>query len=110
MGGQPGKPKPIGNPPIRYEPQRPPIEEPPKPIPPPPVERPPLPVAVLISMAWTARPIATPAADNSAIAPQIKAIRRAGKVRATSNRRSEAVSVRCAGSVYLMPCPPPPPP
>jgi hypothetical protein len=72
MGGQPGKPKPIGNPPIRYEPQRPPIEEPPKPIPPPPVERPPLPVAVLISMAWTARPIATPAADNSAIAPQIK--------------------------------------
>src|SRR5580700_2601052 len=28
MGGQPGKPKPIGNPPIRYEPQRPPIEEP----------------------------------------------------------------------------------
>ena len=33
MGGQPGKPKPIGNPPIRYEPQRPPIEEPPKPIP-----------------------------------------------------------------------------
>ena len=41
MGGQPGKPKPIGNPPIRYEPQRPPIEEPPKPIPPPPVERPP---------------------------------------------------------------------
>ena len=43
MGGQPGKPKPIGNPPIRYEPQRPPIEEPPKPIPPPPVERPPLP-------------------------------------------------------------------
>ena len=45
MGGQPGKPKPIGNPPIRYEPQRPPIEEPPKPIPPPPVERPPLPVA-----------------------------------------------------------------
>jgi hypothetical protein len=27
MGGQPGKPKPIGNPPIRYEPQRPPIEE-----------------------------------------------------------------------------------
>ena len=46
MGGQPGKPKPIGNPPIRYELQRPPIEEPPKPIPPPPVERPPLPVAV----------------------------------------------------------------
>jgi hypothetical protein len=46
MGGQPGKPKPIGNPPIRYEPQRPPIEESPKPIPPPPVERPPLPVAV----------------------------------------------------------------
>ena len=45
MGGQPGKPKPIGNPPIRYEPQRPPIEEPPKPIPPP-VERPPLPAAV----------------------------------------------------------------
>jgi hypothetical protein len=37
MGGQPGKPKPIGNPPIRYEPQRPPIEQPPKPIPPPPV-------------------------------------------------------------------------
>jgi hypothetical protein len=41
MGGQPGKPKPIGNPPIRYEPQRPPIEEPPKPILTPPVERPP---------------------------------------------------------------------
>ena len=48
MGGQPGKPKPIGNPPIRYEPQRPPIEEPPKPIPPPPVERPPLPAGVLV--------------------------------------------------------------
>jgi hypothetical protein len=48
MGGQPGKPKPIGNPPIRYEPQRrPPMEEPPRPIPPPPVERPPLPAAVL---------------------------------------------------------------
>ena len=47
MGGQPGKPKPIGNPPIRYEPQRrPPMEEPPRPIPPPPVERPPLPAAV----------------------------------------------------------------
>jgi hypothetical protein len=46
MGGQPGKPKPIGNPPIRYEPQRAPIEEPPKPIPPPSVERPPLPVGV----------------------------------------------------------------
>jgi len=47
MGGQPGKPKPIGNPPIRSEPQRPPIEEPPKPIPTPPVERPPLPAGVL---------------------------------------------------------------
>ena len=46
MGGQPGEPKPIGNPLIRYEPQRPPIEELPKPIPPPPVERPPLPAAV----------------------------------------------------------------
>ena len=32
MGGQPGKPKPLGNPPIRQEPQRPrPIEEPPRP-------------------------------------------------------------------------------
>jgi hypothetical protein len=47
MGGQPGKPKPIGNPPIRYEPpRRPPIEEPPRSIPPSPVERPPLPVGV----------------------------------------------------------------
>ena len=45
MGGQPGKPKPIGNPPIRREPQRPqPIEEPPRPLPVPPVERPPLPM------------------------------------------------------------------
>ena len=45
MGGQPGKPKPIGNPPIRQEPQRPqPIEEPPRPLPVPPVERPALPM------------------------------------------------------------------
>ena len=45
MGGQPGKPKPLGNPPIRQEPQRPqPIEEPPRPLPVPPVERPPLPI------------------------------------------------------------------
>jgi hypothetical protein len=45
MGGQPGKPKPLGNPPIRREPQRPrPIEEPPRPLPVPPVERPPLPM------------------------------------------------------------------
>ena len=45
MGGQPGKPKPLGNPPIRQEPQRPqPIEEPPRPLPVPPVERPPLPM------------------------------------------------------------------
>ena len=45
MGGQPGKPKPPGNPPIRQEPQRPqPIEEPPRPLPVPPVERPPLPM------------------------------------------------------------------
>jgi hypothetical protein len=43
MGGQPGKPKPLGNPP--QEPQRPqPIEEPPRPLPVPPVERPPLPM------------------------------------------------------------------
>ena len=42
MGGQPGKPKPPGNPPVRPEPQEPkPIQEPPKPIPVPPVERPP---------------------------------------------------------------------
>jgi hypothetical protein len=41
MGGQPGKPKPIGNPPIRQEPQRPqPIEEPPRPLPVPPVSAP----------------------------------------------------------------------
>ena len=34
MGGQPGKPKPPGNPPVRQEPQEPkPIEEPPTPIP-----------------------------------------------------------------------------
>ena len=34
MGGQPGKPKPPGNPPVRPEPQEPkPIEEPPTPIP-----------------------------------------------------------------------------
>jgi hypothetical protein len=45
MGGQPGKPKPLGNPPIRQEPQRPqPIEGPPRPLPVPPVERPPLPM------------------------------------------------------------------
>src|SRR6266404_5164917 len=45
MGGQPGKPKPLGNPPIRREPQRPqPIEEPPRPLPVPPSERPPLPM------------------------------------------------------------------
>src|SRR5947208_3584226 len=42
QGGQPGKPKPPGNPPVRQEPQRPqPIEEPPRPLPVPPVERPP---------------------------------------------------------------------
>jgi hypothetical protein len=42
MGGQPGKPKPPGNPPEPREPQRtPPVEEPPSPIPVPPVERPP---------------------------------------------------------------------
>jgi len=41
MGGQPGKLKPPGNPPVRPEPQEPkPIEEPPTPIPVPPVERP----------------------------------------------------------------------
>src|SRR6266478_108759 len=45
MGGQPGKPKPPGNPPVRQEPQRPrPIEDPPRPLPVPPVERPPLPM------------------------------------------------------------------
>ena len=45
MGGQPGKPKPPGNPPVRPEPQEPkPIEEPPTPIPVPPVERPPAPI------------------------------------------------------------------
>jgi hypothetical protein len=45
MGGQPGKPKPPGNPPVRPEPQQPaPIEEPPRPIPIPPVERPPAPI------------------------------------------------------------------
>ena len=45
MGGQPGKPKPLGNPPVRQEPQRlQPIEEPPRPLPVPPVERPPLPM------------------------------------------------------------------
>src|SRR5882762_10959141 len=45
MGGQPGKPKPPGNPPVRQEPQRPrPIEERPRPLPVPPVERPPLPI------------------------------------------------------------------
>ena len=45
MGGQPGKPKPPGNPPVRPEPQEPkPIEEPPTPIPVPPVERPPEPI------------------------------------------------------------------
>ena len=46
MGGQPGKPKPPGNPPTR-EPQRPPpVEEPPRPIPVPPVDRPPPPMQV----------------------------------------------------------------
>ena len=45
MGGQPGKLKPPGNPPVRPEPQEPkPIEEPPTPIPVPPVERPPEPI------------------------------------------------------------------
>jgi hypothetical protein len=45
MGGQPGKPKPPGNPPMRPEPQEPkPIQEPPTPIPVPPVERPPVPI------------------------------------------------------------------
>jgi hypothetical protein len=45
MGGQPGKPKPPGNPPVRQEPQEPkPIQEPPVPIPVPPVERPPIPI------------------------------------------------------------------
>jgi len=45
MGGQPGKPKLPGNPPIRPEPRKPqPIEEPPRPIPTPPVERPPPPL------------------------------------------------------------------
>jgi hypothetical protein len=45
MGGQPGKPKPPGNPPVRPEPQEPkPIQEPPTPIPVPPVERPPAPI------------------------------------------------------------------
>ena len=43
MGGQPGKPKPPGNPPTRPEPLWPqPIEEPPRPLPMPPIERPPL--------------------------------------------------------------------
>jgi hypothetical protein len=46
MGGQPGKPSPPGNPPIRREPQRPPVEEPPRQIPVPPVERPPAPMQV----------------------------------------------------------------
>lgn len=45
MGGQPGKPKPPGNPPIRQQPQRPqPIKEPPQPLPVPPVDRPPAPI------------------------------------------------------------------
>jgi hypothetical protein len=47
MGGQPGKPKPPGNPPTPREPERSPrVEEPPKPIPVPPVERPPAPMQV----------------------------------------------------------------
>jgi hypothetical protein len=47
MGGQPGKPKPPGNPPDRESPQRrPPVEEPPRPIPIPPMERPPAPMQV----------------------------------------------------------------
>ena len=42
MGGQPGKPKPPGNPPVCPEPEEPrPMQEPPTPIPVPPVERPP---------------------------------------------------------------------
>lgn len=44
MGGQPGKPKPPGNPPQQREPRPAPIEEPPTPIPVPPVERPPAPM------------------------------------------------------------------
>jgi hypothetical protein len=46
-GGQPGKPSPPGNPPVRPDPDwPPPIEEPPRPIPLPPVEPPPAPVNV----------------------------------------------------------------
>jgi hypothetical protein len=45
MGGEPGKPSPPGNPPVRPDPDRPaPVEEPPVPIPPPPVEPPPAPM------------------------------------------------------------------
>jgi hypothetical protein len=49
MGGQPGKPKPPGNPPYypddeHDEDTRPPIDEPLMPIPVPPVERPPAPM------------------------------------------------------------------
>jgi hypothetical protein len=45
MGGQPGKPSPPGNPPIRPDPERPaPVEEPPRPIPLPPLEPPPAPM------------------------------------------------------------------
>jgi hypothetical protein len=50
MGGQPGKPKPLGNPVERPEPPpRPPIQEPPGPIPLPPLEQPPPPMAATVS-------------------------------------------------------------
>jgi hypothetical protein len=47
MGGQPGKPSPPGNPPVKPDLDRPaPVEEPPPPIPLPPLEPPPAPMAV----------------------------------------------------------------
>jgi hypothetical protein len=62
MGGQPGKPKPPGNPPVRPEPQEPrPIEEPPTPIPVPPMERPPAPIRA-DQVSW-----ATPGANGAFI-------------------------------------------
>jgi hypothetical protein len=44
VGGQPGKPKPPGNPIEREPPRVPPVEEPPDPIPVPPTEPPPAPL------------------------------------------------------------------
>jgi hypothetical protein len=59
MGGQPGKPSPPGNPPIRREPDRPLVEEPPRPIPVPPVQRLPPPMQAAAQQLHGTRPAMT---------------------------------------------------